>query len=153
MKKKPIKEWYKFFVLCDDATGFVYYFMPLGLNKKKKRTVVDSVTKIIKKIPMRSTKQYVDTMDNYFTSHKSMRSLCEHNLAGLGTARANNVQAEEVKDIKDKKFNTLYWINNADDYQIFRWIDNSIVLMILTIHTGCKELKTSMKETKSNTKE
>ena len=59
--------------------------------------------KIIKKIPMRSTKQYVVTMDNYFTSHKTMRSLREHNPAGLGTARSNNVRAEEIKDIKDKK--------------------------------------------------
>lgn len=53
MKKKQIKEGYKFFALCDAATPFVYYFIPLGLNKKKKRTVVDSVTKIIKKILMR----------------------------------------------------------------------------------------------------
>ena len=102
MKKKPIKEGYKFFVLCDACTGFVCYFMPLGLNKKKKRTIVDSVTKIIKKIPMRSTKQYVVTMDNYFTSHKTMRSLCNHNLVGLRTVRVNNIQARETKDIKDK---------------------------------------------------
>ena len=36
MKKKPIKEGYKFFALCKACTGFVYYFMPLGLNEKKK---------------------------------------------------------------------------------------------------------------------
>ena len=45
---------------------------------------------------MQSTKQYVVTMNNYFISHKTMRSLCEHNLAGLGTARANNIRAEEM---------------------------------------------------------
>ena len=90
---------------------------------------------------MRGEKQYVVTMDNYFTSHKTMRSLRKHNLAGLGTARANNIRAEEIKDIKDKKFNTLYYINDADDYQIFRWINNNVVLMVLTIHTGCKELE------------
>ena len=56
MKKKPIKEEYRFFALCDATTGFVYYFMPLGLNKTKKRTVVDSVTKIIKKDPNETTK-------------------------------------------------------------------------------------------------
>ena len=80
-------------------------------------------------------------MDNYFTSHKTMRSRCKHNLAGLGTARANNIRAEEIKDIKDKKFNTLYYINNADDYRIFRWIDNNVVLMVSTIHTGDEVLK------------
>ena len=145
MKKKLIKEGYKFFALCDASTGFVYYFMPLRLNEKKKKIVVDSVTKIIKKIPMRSTKQYIVTMDNYFTSHKTMRSLCKHNLARLGTARANNIRAEEIKDIKDKKFNILYYINNADDYRIFRWIDNNVVLMVSTIHTGHKELKRPQK--------
>ena len=36
MKKKPIKEGYKFFALCDAHTGFVYYFMPSGLREKKK---------------------------------------------------------------------------------------------------------------------
>ena len=73
--------------------------------------IVESVTKIIKKIPMRGEKQYVVTMDNYFTSHITMRSLREHNLARLGTVRANNIHAEEIKDIRDKKFNTLYYIN------------------------------------------
>lgn len=47
-------------------------------------------------------------MDNYFISHKTMRSLHNHNLTGLGTARANTIWAEEIKDIKDKNFNILY---------------------------------------------
>ena len=141
MKKKPIKEGYKFFALCDAQTGFVYYFMPSGLREQRKRTIVESVTKIIKKIPERGDRQYVVTMDNYFTSHGTMRSLRKHNLAGLGTARANNIRAEEIKDIKDKKFNTLYWINDADDYRIFRWIDNNVVMMVSTIHTGEESLK------------
>ena len=80
-------------------------------------------------------------MDNYFTSHGTMRSLRKHNLAGLGTARANNIRAEEIKDIKDKKFNTLCWINDTDYYWVFRWIDNNAVLMVLVIHTGQKELE------------
>ena len=37
MKKMQIKEGYKFFALCDACTGFVYYFMPLGLNEKEKK--------------------------------------------------------------------------------------------------------------------
>ena len=74
-----------------------------------------------------------------------MMSLCEHNLSGLGMARANNIRAKEIKDIKDKRFNTLYWINDAYDYQIFRWTDKNIVLMVLTIHTGNKKLKCPQK--------
>ena len=59
-------------------------------------------------------------MDNYFTSQKIMRSLCKHNFAGFVMARANNVKAEKIKDIKDKRFNTLHWINDVDDRWIFR---------------------------------
>lgn len=90
---------------------------------------------------MRGEKQYIVTMDNYLTSHGTMRTLCIHNLAGLGTERANNIRAEEIKDIKDKKFNTLYYVNDADDYRIFRWIDNNVVLMVSTIHNGDEMLK------------
>jgi hypothetical protein len=34
MKKKPIKEGYKFYALCDASTGFVYCFVPDGLREK-----------------------------------------------------------------------------------------------------------------------
>ena len=74
-----------------------------------------------------------------------MRSLREHNLAGLGTPRSINICTEEIKDIKDKKFNTFYYINNADDYWIFRWIDNNVVLMVSTIHTDHEELERPQK--------
>ena len=64
--------------------------------------MVDNVTKKIKKISMRRHKQCIVTMDNYITSHKIMKNICKHNLAGLGTAMANNIRVEEIKDIKDK---------------------------------------------------
>ena len=51
-----------------------------------------------------------------------MGCLCNHNFGGLGAARVNDIRTEEIKDIKDKKFNMLHWINDADDYQIFRLI-------------------------------
>ena len=51
MKKKPIKEGFKFFAMCDSHNGFVYYFLPSGLNEKKKRTIAETVVKMAKRLP------------------------------------------------------------------------------------------------------
>ena len=41
MKKKPIKEGYKFYAICDASTGFIYFILPDGLTEKKKRTTAE----------------------------------------------------------------------------------------------------------------
>ena len=88
MKKKPIKEGFKFFAMCDAPNGFIYYFLPSGLNEKKKRTIADTVVKMAKRLPGWRRKQYVITMDNYFTNRVTMKGLQKKGVAGLGTARA-----------------------------------------------------------------
>ena len=88
MKKKPIKEGFKFFAMCDSHNGFVYYFLPSGLNEKKKRTIAETVVKMAKRLPGRRKRQYIITMDNYFTSRPTMKGLQKKGVAGLGTARA-----------------------------------------------------------------
>ena len=88
MKKKPIKEGFKFFAMCDASNGFVYYFLLSRLNEKKKRTIADTVVKMDKRLPGWRRKQYVITMDNYFTNRSTMKGLQKKGVAGLGTACA-----------------------------------------------------------------
>ena len=38
----------------------------------------------------------------------------------------------------DDRFNSCYLLNDKNNYKIFRWIDNNIVKMVSTVHTGCE---------------
>ena len=57
MKKKPIKEGFKFLAICDAITGFVFYFVPDGLWEKKKKIIIEKVIAIAKKLPVRGDQQ------------------------------------------------------------------------------------------------
>ena len=58
------------------------------------------------------------------------------NVAICGTARARRGwPLKEYKNIFDERFNSLYWINDKDNFQIQRWVDNNVVTMVTTMHT------------------
>ena len=54
MKKKPIKEGFKFLAICDTVTGFVFYFVPDGLQEKKKKIIAQKIIAITKRLPEHS---------------------------------------------------------------------------------------------------
>ena len=43
MKKKPIKEGFKFYAMGCDLSGHCFFFFPEGLKIKKKRGIADAV--------------------------------------------------------------------------------------------------------------
>ena len=51
MKKKPIIEGFKFLAIYDTIIGFVIYFVPDGLQEKKKKTIAQKVIAIAKRLP------------------------------------------------------------------------------------------------------
>ena len=58
------------------------------------------------------------------------------NVAICGTARARHGwPPKEYKTIFDERFNSLYWINNKNSFQIQQLVDNTIVTMVTTMHT------------------
>ena len=58
------------------------------------------------------------------------------NVAVCGTARARRGwPPKEYKNIFDEHFNSLYWINDKDNFQIQRWVDNNVVTMVTTMRT------------------
>ena len=84
----------------------------------------------------KESKQYITAMDNLFTLSKVLSGAREMNVAICGTARARRGwPPKEYKNIFDERFNSLYWINDKDNFQIQRWVDNNVVTMVTTMHT------------------
>lgn len=135
MKNKPIKEGFKFFAICDATEGFVYGFKPSG--RLQETRIADTVVGLAKELPRRDELSYVIGMDNYFTLGKAIKGCRDANVAVVGTARARRGwPPKEFKNINDERFNTLYTLNDKDNFKIFRWVDNNVVTMVSTLHDG-----------------
>jgi hypothetical protein len=145
MKNKPIKEGYKFFSLCDVATGYVYNFIPDG--RLVKRTIADIVLELVESLPRRAVLQYVVGMDNYFTYAKIIKGMRDLGVGCIGTARYKRAwPPKEMRDIKDERFNTLYLMNDEKEFLIGRWIDNNVVTMVSSVHTGQETIQRERKK-------
>jgi hypothetical protein len=135
MKNKPSKEGYKFFSLCDASTGYVYNFIPDG--RLVHTTIADTVLTLVESLPLRTQLEYIVGMDNYFTYPKVLHGMRQLNVGCIGTARAKRGwPPKEMREIDDIRFNTLYLMNDEKDFKIARWIDNNVVTMVSTVHTG-----------------
>ena len=70
-------------------------------------------------------------MDNYFTFHHILIVAKELGVMVFGTERKTiGCRPKEIKNISDKLFNTLLWINDGRNFSIQRWIDKNVVTMI-----------------------
>lgn len=83
MKKKPIKEGYKFFYLCNAYTGFCYVTYPNGL-KDNTGGIWEQVVNFVQFLPSSKTKHYVAMMDSYFTCPKNIVKLAPQGVASVG---------------------------------------------------------------------
>ena len=138
MKKKPVKEGYKFFAICDAQTGYIWNIIPDG--RLEKSTIHDTVMALVNSLPRKESKKYIVGMDNYFTFQKVM-TLCRGAGFGVvGTACARRGwPPKEFKDIKDDRFNTFYLLKEEQQLSC-RWVDNNVVAMVSTIHTGREKI-------------
>jgi hypothetical protein len=140
MKNKPIKEGYKFFAICDASTGYVWDLIPDG--RLVKMTIADTVLELVATLPRRHDLKYVVGMDNYFTYPKILEGMRALGVGCTGTARAKTGwPPKEYKAIDDKRFNTCYIMNDPKNFLIFRWIDNNVVTMVSTVHTGYESVQ------------
>ena len=74
----------------------------------------------MKQLPYRNKKQYAVAMDNYFTYSKTIVACREAGVAVVGTACVQHGwPPAELEDIKDTRFNTLYVMNDQNNYKIF----------------------------------
>ena len=145
MKKKPIKEGYKFFALCDQSTGFVFDFFPDG--RLEKLTIIELVKDLINLLPNREEFDYFIGMDNYFTTEKVLNFLCEEGIGFVGTARARmGWPPAEFRAVEDDRFNTVYTLPSSDgNYLMCRWVDNNVVTMVTNVHKGTEVVQAKRK--------
>jgi hypothetical protein len=149
MKNKPIKEGYKFFALCDSQSGFVYKFFPDGRNEKY--TIQENVECLLDSIPGTEERRFIVAMDNYFTQPSTMAASREYNVGVFGTARKRfGFPPKEMLDIDDGRFNTLYLMKDEGNFLIGRWVDNNVVHMVSTCHTGLDTVKKERKRPRPN---
>ena len=135
MRHKPIKEGYKFFAMCCTQSGYIFAFFPDG--RLETAPIVNCVNKLVNTLPSRDVRRYVIAMDNYFTTSNVMEQTRLKNVGVVGTARyRRGWPAEEIREVNDSRFNTLYLLNDVKNFLILRWIDNNVVTMVSTIHTG-----------------
>ena len=91
MKKKPIKEGFKYYTMVCALSGYCFFFFPDSLKEKKKRGIADAVVFTIQHLPDKKKKQYVVVMDSYFTLVRTMIESRKCNVAVMSTARARYV--------------------------------------------------------------
>jgi hypothetical protein len=80
-------------------------------------------------------------MDNSFTQPVVVAMTRRLNVGLVGTAprRQRGWPPQEYKDVVDWRYNSLYKIPCEKDnqkYMLMRWIDNGVVDMVSTVHTG-----------------
>jgi hypothetical protein len=137
IKNKPIKEGYKFFYLCDASTGYVFNFIPDPDGRLVHMFITDVVLTLVESLPQQTQLEYIVGMDNYFTFPKVLAGMRRLNVGCIGTARyRSGWPPTEMRQIEDPRFNTVYLMNDEKDFKIARWIDNNVVTMVSTVHTG-----------------
>ena len=96
---------------------------------------------------------YVLVMDNYFTLSRAIgeRGLRGKGVGVVGTARARpGWPCSEFKNVTDACFNSLYYCDDEEGFRIFRWVDNNIVTMVSSIHTGEEKILRKRKRPQKN---
>ncbi len=157
MKQKPIKKGFKFWACSCPITGFVYRFVPSGRMEKEK--IFDIVMDMAKSLPGMDEREetedtnYVFVMDNYFTLPKVVG---ETGLRGVGVACVGTARARQgwppkpIADVDDKRFNTLYHYDDPNGFRIFRWVDNNVVTMVSTMHSGEEVIERKRRKPREN---
>ena len=91
-------------------------------------------------------------MDNYFTLPKVCKKLRDLGIGVLGTARGRDgwppAELHETT-IKSKvghaMFNSLFWTVDAFGTLVARWMDNSLVYIVTTVHNITDTVKKERK--------
>ena len=150
MRNKPIKKGFKFWAVCDALTGYCYIFKPSG--RKVKEKIRDTVLECLAVLRRQKNMNYVCGMDNYFTVPGVPSAMRDMGIGVVGTARMRRGwPPAEFKKVEDDRFNSLHYLDGEDGkYRIFRWVDNNIVTMVSTVHTGFEEVKKERRRPRDN---
>ena len=154
MKNKPVKEGYKWFVMADSKTSYVYNITPDGRTAGNNGRGADEVVieegdgKILSCIkhlvqPLveetkKTGKKFIIAMDNYFTLPRVCKMLRDYTIGVVGTGRfRSGWPGKHVTEIDASQvtFNELFWSVDEFGTMLLRWMDNGLVFMVTTVHT------------------
>ena len=146
MRGKPIREGYKYFSLCDAESKFIWRMLPYG-RVAHKVGIIQTVVDLVKSLPDRPAKQYVVTMDNYFTYDKAINKCVDEHVHVCGTAKGKRGWPPAViKSQTDGRFNSLHHLTaRSGKYKIYRWVDNNVVWLVSTFHDADSTVSTTRK--------
>lgn len=109
---------------------------------------------LVHTLPQRDELRYIIAMDNFFTVPSVISAMRMEGVGCIGTARARRGwPPSEYKRVTDDRFNSLYLLNDQKNFLIARWVDNNVVTMVSTVHTGKEEimrLRRRPRKTKQN---
>ena len=165
IKNKPIAEGYKFFVACCSMTGYFLGFTPDGRGEtgneyscakksdSKIAAMLHHVTKFLDDYISKGM-EFVITLDNYFTYPKVMKSFRDRKIGMFGTARVKRgwPPAELKEERLPGHFNHFYFTIDPYNNMVGRWLDNSFVLVMSTVHSCVKSVMKKRRRPRENPK-
>ena len=138
IKNKPIPEGYKILFLCDSGYTYTFIFTSRIQNQPEVQQIPNlgkigsEVYHLVSKLP--KNKSFNIYMDNYFTSIKLFKYLCEKKFGACGTVRKNSANFPQILKV-DRK---LDWDTLSDvivnNVLAILWMDNGPVTILSTIH-------------------
>lgn len=147
MKNKPINEGFKFWGLCDSKSGYLINFTPAGRTKG----AVDEYplllgSKILSFLifllqPIRDSPppaRITLVMDNYFTTSKVNELIRDYGIGLIGTVkhRRGYPSSQLVAAGNELKlFNEGVWDVDGAGNLLFKWVDNSVVTVVTSVHS------------------
>jgi hypothetical protein len=90
-------------------------------------------------------------MDNYFNQPITIESVWKANVGSIGTFRRQRAwPPKEYKRVKDNRYNTVYSLEDKRNFLMMRWIDNTEVDMVTTVHDGYETVTKMRKHPREN---
>ncbi len=138
IKNKLTPESYKILSLCDAGYTYTFIFISRIQNHQEVQQVSDlskvgnEVYYLVSQLPIEN-KSFNICMDNYFSSIKLFKYLCEKKIGACETVRKNSAKFPQILKV-DKKldWDTLSGVV-VDDVLAILWMDNGLITMLLTI--------------------
>lgn len=135
IKNKPVRFGFKIWCLAS-ADGYLFQFIPYGGANNKRimedqgcgqggQVVIDLLSVI------KNPREHRIFFDNFFSSHKLFKYLCEKQFSATGTIRDNRIANCPLESTKSlgKKVRGSYdsGFDKLSEILIVRWNDNSVV--------------------------
>jgi hypothetical protein len=155
---KPVSQGFKLVALCGEG-GYTAAAIPMSRHDKStirrfsrqelsptESVVVALVEEVDGSMPP-TRNDFILVCDNYYTTFRLFAYLKQNNIGALGTCRTNRMPPkirEMHAKLKDLEWGALER-DAMDGVLAIGWVDNAVVNMLSTVHTGFEQVVTERK--------